>query len=120
MSDEDVARLVRDDGIDILVDLSGHTGSNRLLVFARKPAPVQVTYLGYPNTTGLQTIDWRISDVRADPPGMTEKLHTERFARMPNSFLCYSPPARGPAAAARRRCWRRGASPSAASTSSPR
>ena len=71
---QQVAELVRDDRIDILVDLAGHIGGNRLLVFARKPAPVQVTYLGYQNTTGMSAMDYRLTDEHADPPGTTETL----------------------------------------------
>ena len=91
-TDEQVAERIRADGIDILIDLSGHTGDNRLLVFARKPAPVQVTWLGYPNTTGLSTMDYRITDGYADPEGMTEHLHTERLMRLPESFSCFQAP----------------------------
>lgn len=96
-SDDQVAVMVRNDQIDILIDLAGHTENNRLLVFARKPAPIQITYLGYPNTTGLQTVDYRLTDEWADPPGMTEHLHTERLVRLKNGFLCFSPPAEAPA-----------------------
>jgi len=64
---------------------------NRMLVFARKPAPVQVTYLGYPNTTGQTAIDWRITDAIADPVGTTERFHTEQLLRLPRTFLCYRP-----------------------------
>jgi len=96
LDDEQVAALVRQDEIDILVDLSGHTKDNRLLVFARKPAPVQVTYLGYPNTTGLDTIDYRITDACADPQGETEHLHAEQLVRLPHGFLCYLPAANCP------------------------
>lgn len=99
MSHEQVAELVRADGIDILVDLAGHTGDNRLLVFARKPAPVQVTYLGYPNTTGLSAVDYRLTDAWADPAGQTEPLHTETLVRLPHGFLCYQPPADAPSIA---------------------
>ena len=96
MSDEQVADLIHKDKTDILVDLAGHTSQNRLLVFARKPAPVQVTYLGYPDTTGLETMDYRITDSWADPPGQTEHLYTEELVRLPLSFLCYKPDARTP------------------------
>ena len=96
LSDEEVARGIQEDCIDILVDLNGHTAMNRLLVFARKPAPVQVTWLGYPNTTGLAAMDYRITDRYADPEGMTERYHTETLWRLPESFSCYRPPATAP------------------------
>jgi predicted O-linked N-acetylglucosamine transferase (SPINDLY family) len=96
LSDDQAAQLIRSDGIDILVDLAGHTGDNRLLLFARKPAPIQVTYLGYPNTTGLSTIDARFSDANADPPGLTDSLHTEKLIRLPDCFLCYGAPTNAP------------------------
>ena len=92
LSDEALADLVREDGIDILVDLAGHTAQNRLLAFARKPAPVQVSWLGYPNTTGLASVDYRVSDAQADPPGRTEHLHSERLMRLPKTFVCYGGP----------------------------
>ena len=95
-SDEIVARAMRDDGIDILVDLAGHTAGHRLGLFALKPAPVQATYLGYPNTTGMGAIDWRITDVHADPPGDGDAFHSETLARLPESFLCFQPPAEAP------------------------
>ena len=91
MPDEQAAELVRSDKIDILVDLAGHTGYNRMLLFARKPAPVQVSWLGYPNTTGLPTVDYRIVDRHTDPPGMTDPFYTEKLIRMPETFLCYQP-----------------------------
>lgn len=97
LSDVEVAEMVRHDQIDILVDLAGHTGSNRLQLFARKPAPVQVTYLGYPNTTGLSTMDYRITDAWADPLGQAEQFHTEQLYRLPRGFLCYQGPAQSPA-----------------------
>jgi predicted O-linked N-acetylglucosamine transferase (SPINDLY family) len=89
--DREVARLIRQDEIDILVDLAGHTGMNRLLVFACKPAPIQVTHFGYPNTTGLRTVDYRITDLYADPPGKSEGFYTEKLIRLPETAWCYQP-----------------------------
>lgn len=88
---DSVEARVRQDGIDILVDLAGHAAGNMLELFARKPAPIQVTYLGYPNTTGLRSIDYRITDSITDPPGTSEQFHTERLVRPSSSFLCYAP-----------------------------
>lgn len=96
MSEERVADLIRNDQIDFLVDLAGHTAQNRMLLFAKKPAPVQVAYLGYPNTTGLGTMDYRITDNLADPTGQTDHLHAEELTRLPQSFLCYQPPEESP------------------------
>ena len=89
VSDTDVVNLIKNDKIDILVDLSGHTGKNRLLVFAQKPAPIQVTWLGYVNTTGLSAIDYRLTDIIADPIGEADDLHSETLLRLPNGFQCY-------------------------------
>lgn len=91
MEDAAVANQIRENQIDILVDLAGHTGGNRLRIFAGRAAPVQVTWLGYPNTTGLRNIDFRLTDVIADPPGISDKLHSEKLIRMKNGFLCYLP-----------------------------
>ena len=95
-SDMDTADRIRADGIDILVDLAAHTGGGRLPLFARKPAPVQVTWLGYPNTTGIPEMDYCLTDAVADPEGETERFHTERLIRLPHGFLCYAPPREAP------------------------
>ncbi len=91
LSDELTAQQIRADQIDILIDLNGHTAKNRLLVFTLRPAPVQVTWLGYPNTTGLSAMNYRITDQFADPVGMTEHLHSEKLIRLPDCFSCYQP-----------------------------
>ena len=91
LNDDDLAAQVRADGIDILVDLSGHTENNRLLMFAHKPAPVQVTYLGYPDTTGLSAIDYLLGDSRMFPES-EEALYVEKPWRLPDTSLCFTPP----------------------------
>jgi predicted O-linked N-acetylglucosamine transferase (SPINDLY family) len=91
LPDQRVMELIRRDRIDVLIDLAGHTGDNRLSMFARRAAPVQASYLGYPSTTGLTTIDYRITDPHHDPPGMTERYYTERLWRLTHSAWCYRP-----------------------------
>ncbi len=100
LNDQQTVAKIREDQIDILVDLAGHTGNNRLLTFAEKPAPIQVTYLGYPNTTGLSTIDYRLTDAYADPPGQIDAFYTEQLIRLPQTFLCFHPDDDAPAVAA--------------------
>jgi predicted O-linked N-acetylglucosamine transferase (SPINDLY family) len=91
LDDEDVVRLIERDRIDILVDLAGHTGNNRLGVLTYKPAPVQVAYLGYSDTTAVQAIDFRLTDDLVDPPG-SQSYYTETLAYLPGGFVCYKPP----------------------------
>ncbi len=91
-----VAGQICRDKIHILVDLAGHTAGYRLPLFSMKPAPIQVAYLGYPNTTGLTAMDYRLTDARADPPGLTDHLYSETLVRLPHTFLCYTPPERSP------------------------
>ncbi len=96
VSNDRLFEQIQADQIHILVDLAGHTANNRMSLFAQKPAPIQVTYLGYPNTTGLQAMDYRITDAVADPPGLTDRWYTEKLIRVPGSFLCYQAPADAP------------------------
>ena len=91
LSDDEVNNIIRKDEIDILIDLAGHSAYNRLLVFAKKPAPIQITWLGYPNTTGLSSIDYRFTDTLTDPRDTDDQYHTEILYRLPKTFLCYSP-----------------------------
>ena len=100
-SPDALAQRVRDDRIDILVDLAGHTKLNHLAAFARRPAPVQVTWLGYPDTTGLDAIDYRITDAIADRPPLADTRHSERLLRVGPPFLCYRPPDNSPPVAPR-------------------
>ena len=97
LTDEALAEQILGDRIDILVDLTGHTERNRLLAFARKPAPIQITWNGYANTTGMSAMDYRITDALADPPGMTEHLHTEQLIRMPEVYMVFRAPDASPA-----------------------
>ena len=86
-TDEQLAQMIRDDRIDILVDLAGHISGNRLLVFARKPAPIQVTYIGYQNTTGMSAMDYRLTDERADPPGRTDASTPRNWCGCSGAFF---------------------------------
>jgi predicted O-linked N-acetylglucosamine transferase (SPINDLY family) len=98
LSDEALAQQIRSDQIDILFDLAGHTAGNRLLVFARKPAPIQITWAGYVGTTGLKAMDYILAD-RYEIPAEAESYYTERVLRMPDGYVCYEPPADAPAVA---------------------
>ncbi|HMD53211.1 MAG TPA: tetratricopeptide repeat protein [Phycisphaerae bacterium] len=91
IDDQRAAQIIRDDQIDILIDLASHTANNRLLIFARKPAPVQVTYLGYAGSTGLDTIDYRFSDPYLDPPESDLSIYSEQTMRLPEVYWCYQP-----------------------------
>ena len=89
LSDAELADAIHADGIDVLVDLTGHTSVPRLGVFCQRPAPAQVAWLGYLNTTGLTRMDFRLSDGRSDPPGIAQRVHTERLVLLPASQWCY-------------------------------
>ncbi|HSZ57982.1 MAG TPA: tetratricopeptide repeat protein [Tepidisphaeraceae bacterium] len=125
VSDEELARLIREDRIDILVDLTMHMENSRLLVFARKPAPVQVTYLAYCSTTGVETIDYRLTDPYLDPANVAQppsavserssetfppsaehtggplchNFYSEESVHLPRTYWCFEPPADAPAVA---------------------
>ena len=90
-SDDAVADLIQQDQIDILMDLALHTGDNRLLVLARKPAPIQGTWLGYASTSGLKAIDFRLTDPWIDPPGSSEQYSVEQLIRLPQTQWVYRP-----------------------------
>lgn len=91
-SDAQAAEQIVRDGIDILIDLGGHTSSNRCRILALKPAPVQISYLGYPYTTGLKACDYRLTDAVSDPPDETDHHYTEKLLRLPLSSWCFEPP----------------------------
>ena len=97
LGDGELADLVREDGIDILVDLTMHMAGGRPLLFARHPAPVQVAWLAYPGTTGLSAMDYRLTDPYLDPPGVHDAWYAETSVHLPNTFWCYHPLAEGPA-----------------------
>ncbi len=86
---DEVARRIADAGIDIAVDLSGFTAGSLVVSLTRCPAPIQVTYVGWPATTGIPEVDVRITDALADPIGRTDALHTERLVRLPVTSWCY-------------------------------
>jgi predicted O-linked N-acetylglucosamine transferase (SPINDLY family) len=96
LSDVKMADVVRSDRIDILVDLTTHTDGNRLLTFARKPAPVQATYLAYCSTTGLEAIDYRLTDAYLDPTDTNPSDYAEKSIRLPGCYWCYAPPEQAP------------------------
>ncbi|MBF0181824.1 MAG: tetratricopeptide repeat protein [Magnetococcales bacterium] len=97
LDDRELALRIRRDDIHLLVDLAGHTTGNRLGVFVHRPAPVGVSFLGYPATSGMPGVDWRITDRFLDPPGEERApWYTERLARLPNAFFCYTPPETAP------------------------
>jgi protein O-GlcNAc transferase len=95
-TDAEVAAQIRADGIHILVDLAGHTADNRLTLFARRPAPIQATYVGYPGTTGVNAIHYRFTDALADPEPLADVEYSERLIRLPDAFCCFRPPERAP------------------------
>jgi protein O-GlcNAc transferase len=94
-NDQQLLQQIRSDGLDILLELSGQTQGNKLSALRLRGAPVQATYIGYPNTTGVPTIDYRIVDGLTDPPG-AERLATEKLVRLDPCFLCYTPPQQAP------------------------
>lgn len=96
LSDPAAVELIQSDEIDVLFDLSGHTNHNRLMMFGYKPAPVQVSWLGYPNTTGLDSMDYRLTDNLADPRNEGDEFYSEHLLRLPGPFLCYTPPRDSP------------------------
>lgn len=91
LSDDALATQIRQDGIDILVDVSGHTDGNRLLVFARQPAPVQLSWFGFPATTGLKTMHYRFSDDILDPLGKSEQYYSEKLVRLNRFYAAFTP-----------------------------
>jgi predicted O-linked N-acetylglucosamine transferase (SPINDLY family) len=96
LNDDEAAELIRQDMIDILVDLSLHTAGNRLLVFARKPAPIQISYLGHTGTTGMAAMDYRLSDPYFDPPNADTSYYVEETIRLADCYWCYQPSGQTP------------------------
>lgn len=99
LTDQALVERMRADRIDILVNLGGHTSGNRLVACGHKPAPVQIEYLGYPDTSGVTAMDYRISDPQADPPGEADARCVEKLLRLPDCFHCYRPTTKAPAPA---------------------
>lgn len=93
LNDTELSSKIFRDKIDILIDLAGHTANNRMALFAKQTAPVQISYLGYPNTTGLNTVNYRITDNISDPENTTDDYYTEELIRLPGCFLAYTPDA---------------------------
>lgn len=96
LSDAALVEQIRADRIDVLVDLAGHSAGNRLTALLARPAPVQVTWLGYPGTTGLSTVDYRLTDHQSDPSGTTDAFHSEALLRLDDGLHCYLPPIDAP------------------------
>ena len=101
LTDDQLAAQIRRDRINILIDLTMHMAFNRLPVFAQKPAPVQVTWLAYPGGTGLEAMDYRLTDAWLDPPGENNSFYSERSVRLPDTWCCYDPVGDVPPAAQR-------------------
>jgi protein O-GlcNAc transferase len=96
LTDDELCAQIRRDGIDVLVDLAGHTPGSRALVFARQPAPVQVNFISHVGTTGIATIGYRVTDAFADPPGLSEAHWTEQLVRLPETAWCFAAPVDAP------------------------
>lgn len=99
LTDQALVDRIRDDKIDVLVNLGGHTSGNRLVVCGHKPAPVQIEYVGYPDTSGVTAMDYRITDGRADPLDEADARCVETLIRLPDCFHCYRPTTKAPAPA---------------------
>ena len=91
LTDQRLAGAIREDRVDILFDLAMHMAGSRMLLFARKPAPVQVTYLAYCSTTGLDAMDYRLTDPHLDPPGSSDGYYSEQSIRLPETYWCFEP-----------------------------
>jgi predicted O-linked N-acetylglucosamine transferase (SPINDLY family) len=100
LSDAEASQLIQKDQLDILIDLAGHTANSRITLLLRRLASVQINYLGYPTTTGLPTMDVRLTDAVADPPGQDDAFYSERLVQLPGCFCCYRPPDNPPDVAA--------------------